>query len=70
MSEDEARYRSRIQHQQRRKLEPSRLKPRSKSTDATRKARHNHLQPTYIDDDDDRGRVVSPIPCMLLSWRV
>lgn len=77
MSEDDARYRSRIQHRDRereRRFKPelSRPKPRSKSTNSTRKSRRNHLRPTYI-DDDDRGRVVFCVLCIftaLLSWRV
>lgn len=62
MSEDEARCRSRIHRERERPFKPgpTRPKPRSKSTDSTRKCRHNHLQPTYI-DDDDRGRAVSRI---------
>jgi hypothetical protein len=75
MSEDEARYRSRIQRnrERERRFKPglTRPNPRSKSTDSTRKSRHNHLQPTYI-DDDDRGRLLLAyrVFLALLSWCV
>ncbi|KAF8558104.1 hypothetical protein OG21DRAFT_1286076 [Imleria badia] len=69
MSEEQSRYRSRFQHNQEReqhfKSQPSRRKPRSISTDSTRKRRHNHLQATDIIDDDqagDRDRSNSPTP--------
>ena len=64
MSEDESRNRSRFQHKEREgQFKPPlpRRKRRSKSTDSTRKCRHNHRQPTYI-IDDDRGGAVSCIP--------
>ncbi|KIK96566.1 hypothetical protein PAXRUDRAFT_770732 [Paxillus rubicundulus Ve08.2h10] len=57
LSDDEARHRSRGHHdrgrKRRTKTDGPRRKPRSKSTDSTRKRLHQHIPHTYVDDADE-----------------